>query len=173
MNFSSDSLAGIKQKELRSKLDIVKKLVDEHEGIQEDIIELMEVEGKPQVEVEGETKGNETVVKTYDTEVEKLEEALVLSDLYLEDARIQSKAAAWVRESKIEAPTFCSDGNKVMQELEQDIRSSTPYSFHGYINVQLAKAESLLEQVRTKLYSTPATLTPVWPAEPLKERASQ
>ncbi len=56
MNFSSDSLAGIKQKELRSKLDIVKKLVDEHEGIQEAIIELMEAEGKLQVEVEGETK---------------------------------------------------------------------------------------------------------------------
>ncbi len=171
MTFSSDSLAGIKQKELRSKLDIVKKLVDEHEGIQEAIIELMEAEGKLQVEVEGETKGNETVVKAYDTEVEKLEEALVLSDLYLEDARIQSKAAAWVRESKIEAPTFCSDGNKVMQELEQNIRSSTPYGFHGYINVQLATAESLLKQVRTKLYSTPATPTTVRPAEPLKEKS--
>ncbi len=171
MKFTSDNLAEIKQRELREKIEIIKRLMDEHSDMHEAVLTQMATEGKPQLEIDGEVSGNEAVERISDSELDKLEEASVLSNLYLGDVRVQTNAATWVKESKIEAPTFNTDGNKVKEELERNISDLTPYAAHSYINGQLAKAQSLAEQVRTKLFATAAAAPSVLPAETRVERS--
>jgi len=172
MKYSSTDLSQIKVNELTYKIEGVKKLMEEHDGIQDAIIEQMEVEAKPQAEINGEISTNDTVIKVYEEELEKMEEALVMGDLYFDDVSVQSQAVSWIKDAVVGAISFSSEGKDIMGRLEKDIRRLTPYKTHTYINGQLTKAQELLEQVRVKLYTTPAaTPTAVPSAEPARERS--
>ncbi len=156
LKFCSDNLAAIKPRELGAKIEVVKADMEAHQLAHQALIDQMRTERKSEDEIHGEEDGQEAVEATYDGELEKLEEGLVLSNLYLADLDVQRDAASWLRESAIESPTFVTDGNRLKQELRTLVKDLSPYAAHPYIGGQLKKAQTMLEQLSVKLFATPA-----------------
>jgi len=116
----------------------------------------MLLEGNPENEIKGEQDGNDGVEEGYEIELDKLCETLCQAKLCGRNSEVQRDAALWYSNSTAKSVNFAKEGSARKVELNDLIKQLTPYRGITYFGDQLRRAETLMEEVSAKLYSTPS-----------------